>query len=36
LRRQFGEVRKILHRFNLTSQVEMTDKCWQSGQFVLL
>jgi ribosomal protein L11 methyltransferase len=36
LRRQFGEVRKILLRFNLTSQVEMTDKCWRSGQFVLL
>lgn len=36
LRRQFGEVQKKLHRFNLTLQVSMSDKEWQSGQFVLL
>ena len=35
LRRQFGEVRKTLRRFNLTLQVSMNDKYWQSGQFVL-
>jgi ribosomal protein L11 methyltransferase len=35
LRRQFGEVEKTLRRFNLTLQVSMTDKDWQSGQFVL-
>jgi ribosomal protein L11 methyltransferase len=33
--RQFREVRKILCRFNLTLEVEMSDKCWQSGRFVL-
>ena len=36
LRRQFCEVQKTLRRFNLTLQVSMADKCWQSGQFVLL
>jgi ribosomal protein L11 methyltransferase len=36
LRHQFREVQKNLRRFNLTLQVEMTDKCWHSGQFVLL
>lgn len=35
LRRQFREVQKTLHRFNLTLQVAMSDKTWQSGQFVL-
>jgi len=35
LQRQFDEVRKNLHRFNLTMQVSITDKGWQSGQFVL-
>jgi len=36
LRRQFREVEKTLHRFNLTLKVKITDKTWQSGQFVLL
>ncbi len=35
LRRQFGEVQKTLRRFHLTLQVAMSDKTWQSGQFVL-
>jgi ribosomal protein L11 methyltransferase len=35
LRRQFGEVRKTFRRFNLTLQVSMNDRYWQSGQFVL-
>jgi ribosomal protein L11 methyltransferase len=35
LRREFGEVRKTLRRFNLTLQVSMNDNYWKSGQFVL-
>jgi ribosomal protein L11 methyltransferase len=35
LQRQFGKVEKTLRRFNLTLQVSITDKGWQSGQFVL-
>ncbi len=35
LRRQFGEVAKILRRFNLTLQVKRSDILWTSGQFVL-
>ena len=34
LRRQFGEVAKVLRGFNLTLQVSMDDKYWKSGQFV--
>jgi ribosomal protein L11 methyltransferase len=35
LRRQFDEVQKTLHRFNLTLQASMTEEYWKSGQFVL-
>ncbi len=35
LRQQFSEVQKTFRRFNLTLQVSVNDKYWQSGQFVL-
>jgi ribosomal protein L11 methyltransferase len=35
LRRQFGEVQKTLHEFNLTLEVTKQDNTWQSGKFAL-